>query len=281
MYNNVSYRQYSVVGTASPFSFSAVGSTVRQKPAISVWPGATLVPFSPDPGNDGIGTVAYRVTNPSPGVWHYEYAVYNQNIDRGVQSFSVPTGAGVTISNIGFHAPPQHPGWSADGTLNNLGFSSTPWASTTGPTSVSWNSETFAQNQNANAIRWGTLYNFRFDSNRPPQTVNATLGFFKTGTPITVQVQGPSAVNNVSITGRVLTSSGSGIGNTRVALTDSGGNLVALAVTSTFGYYRFDNVLPGRTYSIEPISKRYAFTAQTMTVNNDLVDLNFIDESNQ
>lgn len=29
-------------------------------------------------------------------------------------------------------------------------------------------SEAFAQNQNANAIRWGTLYNFRFDADQPP-----------------------------------------------------------------------------------------------------------------
>ncbi|HVF48054.1 MAG TPA: hypothetical protein VNA17_10845, partial [Pyrinomonadaceae bacterium] len=44
---------------------------------------------------------------------------------------------------------------------------------------------------NANAIRWGTMYNFRFDANTPPQTSSATIGFFKTGDPITVQVQGP------------------------------------------------------------------------------------------
>ena len=53
-------------------------------------------------------------------------------------------------------------------------------------------SETFAQNQNANALRWGTLYNFRFDSNRPPQAANATIGFFKTGGPVTVAIQAPS-----------------------------------------------------------------------------------------
>ena len=35
--------------------------------------------------------VAYKVTNPSPGVWHYEYAVYNQNLDR---SNTVVRGAG-------------------------------------------------------------------------------------------------------------------------------------------------------------------------------------------
>src|SRR5262245_11704782 len=27
--------------------------------------------------------------------------------------------------------------------------------------------------ENANAIRWGTLYNFRFDCDRPPQAANA------------------------------------------------------------------------------------------------------------
>ena len=46
---------------------------------------------------------------------------------------------------------------------------------------LTWSTETFAQNPNANAIRFGTMYNFRFDSNRPPQTANATIGFFKTG----------------------------------------------------------------------------------------------------
>ncbi len=133
------------------------------------------------------------MTNPSAGVWHYEYAVYNQNLDRAIQSFSVPLGCGVTISNLGFHAPPQHPGWTADGTVGNAGYSSTPWTSNQTGTAVTWSSETFAQNQNANAIRWGTLYNFRFDSNSPPRLTNATVGFFKTGAPITVAIQGADA----------------------------------------------------------------------------------------
>ena len=44
-----------------------------------------------------------------------------------IQSFSVPLGAGVNVSNIDFHAPPQEPGWANDGTFNNQGYSSTPW----------------------------------------------------------------------------------------------------------------------------------------------------------
>ena len=94
------------------------------------WTGATVNQVEPDPGNDGIWFMGYKVTNPSAGVYHYEYAVYNQNLDRCIQSFSVPLGAGANLSNIGFHAPPQEPGWANDGTFNNQGYSSTPWAVT-------------------------------------------------------------------------------------------------------------------------------------------------------
>lgn len=206
MYNNASFRQFNVTGTTS-FTFTPAGATAQTKPALSVWPGAIINSFEPVPGVDGTGSVAYKVTNPSPGVWHYEYAVYNQNLDRAIQSFSIPLGAGATISNLDFHAPPQSHGFTGDGTVGDAGYSSTPWTSTQTATSLTWTSETFAQNPNANAIRWGTMYNFRFDSNLAPQNTNATVGFFKTGGPITVQVQAPSgpplpgiAINDVSLT---------------------------------------------------------------------------------
>ena len=47
-----------------------------------------------------------------------------------MQSFSVPLGTGTSVSNIGFHAPPQHPGWANDGTVGNAGYSSAPWTHT-------------------------------------------------------------------------------------------------------------------------------------------------------
>jgi hypothetical protein len=195
MFNNFSYRKFSVSGGPTVFSFSPVSSTVRMEPAIQEWAGtgATLSQVEPDPGNDGIWFMGYKVTNPSAGVWHYEYALFNMNLDRAIQSFSVPLGAGVNVSNVGFHAPPQHPGWSNDGTQNNQGYSSTPWTVTQITDSITWNSETFAQNQNANAIRWGTLYNFRFDADQPPQAANATVAFFKTGSPMMVAIQAPAA----------------------------------------------------------------------------------------
>ena len=194
MYNNVSYRQFSVSGINPPFNFSAIGSTFRMQPAIMAWAatGATVNQVQPDPGNDGLWFMGYKVTNPKTGVWHYDYALYNMNLDRAIQSFSVPLGAGVNISNIDFHAPPQEPGWANDGTFNNQGYSSTPWTVTQAGSSITWNSETFAQNQNANAIRFGTLYNFRFDADQSPQNVNATIGFFKTGSPMMVAIAAPA-----------------------------------------------------------------------------------------
>ena len=193
MYNNASYRQFSVSGGPTFFSFSATGSTVRMQPAITAWTGtgATVNQVEPDPGNDGIWFMGYKVTNPSAGVWHYEYALYNMNLDRSIQSFSVPVG-GANISNIGFHAPPQEPGWPNDGTFNNQGYSSMPWTADQSVGSVTWSTETFATNQNANAIRFGTLYNFRFDADQPPEAANAIVGFFKTGSPMMVAIQGPA-----------------------------------------------------------------------------------------
>jgi hypothetical protein len=195
-------------------------------------------------------------------------------MDRAIQSFSVPAGNGVTLSNIGFHMPIQQPGWAADGTVGNTGFSSTPWAQSQAGGAMLWNSETFAQNQNANAIRWGTLYNFRFDSNRPPQTMNAIIGFFKTGSPVTVQIQGPSpvVVVNATVTGRVTMANGRPLSTAVVVMSD-GVNL-RTALTSSFGYYTFDNVTGG-TYTFSVPNKRYTFTPQTVPITDSLTTLNF------
>src|SRR5437763_13627522 len=150
------------------------------------WTGAMVSdPIQPAPGTDGIWFMGYKVTTPSAGVWHYEYALYNQNLDRAIQSFSVPLGPGVNVSNIEFHAPPQHPGFAHDGTQGDAGYSSTPWDVTVAPdhSSITWSTETFATNQNANAIRFATMYNFRFDADQAPNLTDATVGFFKTCSP--------------------------------------------------------------------------------------------------
>jgi hypothetical protein len=193
MFNNYSYRQFSVTGGPTFFNFSPVSSTVRMQPAIQAWvaTGATVQQVEPDPGNDGRFFVGYKVTGPNAGVWHYEYAIFNMNLERAVQSFQVSLGGVVPVTDIGFHAPPQHPGWPHDGTQGDAGYSSTPWNVTQAASSVTWSTETLAQNQNANAIRWGTLYNFRFDSVGTPVASTASISFFKTGSPVQADVLAP------------------------------------------------------------------------------------------
>jgi hypothetical protein len=46
---------------------------------------------------------------------------------------------------------------------------------------VSWATTPHSTDVNANAIRWGTMYNFRFDSNSPPVSGPVTIGLFKPG----------------------------------------------------------------------------------------------------
>ena len=274
MYNNVSYRQFTPVGTTS-FTFNAVGSTVRTKPAIVAWTGATINQFEPVPGTDGIGMVGFKVTNPSAGVFHYEYAVYNENIDRGIQSFSVPLGCGVTATNLEQHFPSQEPGWANDNTFNNQGFSSTPWASNQTSSDLTWSCETLAQNQNANAIRWGTLYNFRFDSNKPPTAANATIGFYKTGSPITVAIQAPTAdpCNPLQLTSAVSRKTHGGAGDFDVNLPLTGNPGIecrnAGGGNHSFIFTFSNNVVSGNASltGTGTISGSPTFSGNTMTVN--------------
>src|SRR5262252_5222764 len=92
MFNNVSYHQFSVSGSGDNYTFLASGSTTQMQPAIMAWAatGATVTQYQPFPGSDGIFFVGYKVTGPDNGVWHYEYAIYNENFDSSIQSFSVP-----------------------------------------------------------------------------------------------------------------------------------------------------------------------------------------------
>ncbi len=189
--NNASYRRVNV--GASPHNLSFVGSTVRQMAAIFAWKvteaGVNIASF--DIPGDGHMDLGYKATDLGGGMWHYEYALYNMNSDRSGQSFNVPVPAGVTISNVGFHDVDYHSGEP---------FSLTDWTSSTAGGFTSWATQTFAQNANSNALRWGTLYNFRFDANYAPRSGNVRVGLFKNGAtasmmPASVRPSGPVTVS--------------------------------------------------------------------------------------
>lgn len=202
-FNNVSHRRYSVTGiSGETYTLGPIGPAAVMSPAIDAWSDATQTLIEPAPGVDGRAMVAYRVTGPVAGVWHYEYAIYNMNLDRAIESLSVPTGC-ATINNLAFHAPRNAPGFPNDGTVGNAGYSNDPWQVVVNSGSVSWSTESLAINPNANAIRWGTLYNFAFDADRPPTTVVATIGLFKTGNTFAVTVSGPALAGDLNADGVV------------------------------------------------------------------------------
>ena len=188
-YNNASYREVGVTGGGTAWNFALMGNTVREDPAIRAW--AALDPTvnvtNIDIPADGRLVLAWQVTNLGGGQWHYEYALFNLNSDLSVQALSVPKGAGVTVTNIGFHDIAYHDG---DGP-GNVNFDGTDWPASNGSGSVDWSTSTFAQNQSANALRWGSLYNFRFDANIAPVSGTLTLSTFKTPGSVMVQADVP------------------------------------------------------------------------------------------
>jgi hypothetical protein len=83
-----------------------------------------------------------------------------------------------------------------------------------------------------------------------------------------------SAAGAVNVGGRVLSSVGIGIPNAVVIMTDQSNN-TRISRTSPFGYYRFENVPVGVTYTVSVSARRYTFQSQMVTVNDVITDLNF------
>lgn len=172
--NNVSYRQTLMDNSGLPTLF---GSTIRREPAINRWkvvdPQVTLTNVNVP--NEGRIVVASRAYDNGDGTWDYEYAVYNMNLDRAIGSVTVPTVDGSTSSALGFRLVEFHSGelWTNGA-----------WTSNVAPTSVSWTTpQTYAQNQNSSAIRWGSMFNYRFTSDAAPISSTVSLGVFKPGSP--------------------------------------------------------------------------------------------------
>lgn len=158
-------------------------------PAIYAWrrldPAVFLAPV--DVPAEGRFHVAAKVRDNGDGTWRYEYAVHNLNSHRSARSFAIPVPVGVTVTNAGFHDVDSHSGEP---------YATTDWTiDASAPGGISWATEEFTANADANALRWGTMYNFWFDADAGPVEGFATLGLFRPGTPsevgIAVAVPGP------------------------------------------------------------------------------------------
>jgi len=187
--NSASYREQDV--DPATLDLTDVGSTFEGMPAIYAWQQVdpTVAIHQARVPSEGLFLVASVARDNGNGTWRYEYGIFNINSHRSAQSFTVAIGAGVQITNSGFHDVDYHSGEPYDGT---------DWTITVDSPggTVSWATEDFATNPDANALRWGTMYNFWFDANHPPEQDTATIGLFRDGTPPSVQtvVATPSLV---------------------------------------------------------------------------------------
>jgi hypothetical protein len=198
--NNVSYRRINITGTNPNFSAAVTSTVVREQPAIRAWktidPNVTetllSTPEAANSGGDttGVAILSAKATGIGGGITHYEYALYNMNSDRGFSVFEVPVGSGATVTNISFHDVSYHSGDGFGSEPGNVhDFDGTDWNGLYNGFTVRWEMVPVDPIENSNALRWGTLYNFRFDANVAAESGAAMLGFFKPvdGAPNSIQ----------------------------------------------------------------------------------------------
>jgi hypothetical protein len=177
-HNNVSYREVQPILRSGAWSLKdKTPDTVRMQPVILAWKeaGAQLSEIETPEGNAKTYIIVGSKVSTAPGgKFRYDFVVYNMNSNLAVQSLSVPA-TGVDASSIGFSAAPSNAEiWSND-----------PWQRRVEGGQVTWSTKGYAEDPNANAIRWGAAYSFWFVSDKGPANTDvpanadATIGRFK------------------------------------------------------------------------------------------------------
>lgn len=189
-YNNASWRVVELGRfQQGGWNLAPTGPVVQEEHAIMAWGDhdasvsysvADVMGTDGEPC-DGRFILGHVVTDLGDGMWHYEYAVHNVHSDRAGGGFIVPVPPGATVENIGFHDVAYHSGEPFDGAdwqaMEPAGRGSGDGAA------VAWRTAPHAADVNANALRWGTTYTFRFDCDRAPQDGTVTIELFKPAGP--------------------------------------------------------------------------------------------------
>jgi hypothetical protein len=151
--DNIMSRGVSFNWSGSSWNESNVGTAV-QGTVLNRWPGASLT-MDGNGNDDGRIAIAVKVTGPTNGMWHYEYAVHNIDNSRGAASFRLPICSQARVQNLGFRD-------IDDNSLNQ-------WTATVQNGEIAFSAPT------DNALRWNMLFNFWFDSDAAPSSGLATF----------------------------------------------------------------------------------------------------------
>jgi hypothetical protein len=108
-----------------------------------------------------------------------------------------------------------------------------------------------------------SIRNFRFDDGNMGTTTTAGL------------VSVTASDHQGSFNGRVLSADGRGLGRMDVVLTSPVGETFH-TVTNSFGYFSFEGLTPGATYTLRVDSKRYHFEPITVSITDTMSEVDLI-----
>ncbi|MFQ5590219.1 MAG: hypothetical protein ACE5HE_03555 [Phycisphaerae bacterium] len=175
--NNASYREV-LAENPSPgvynLKINPDWPTQRGQAAVRAWQDIDPTVEETDiqvPG-EGLFILAAKASELATGIWRYSYALQNLNSDQSASSFSVPLPDDALVDNIGFHDVDYHSGDPYD---------RTDWQAEVAGGAITWSVVTCQPPENANALRFGTVYSFNFDSDVQPAATRVTIGLFKPG----------------------------------------------------------------------------------------------------
>ncbi len=190
--NNASYREVRVTeneGNVYALIIDVFGwPTQRGQAAVRAWQDVdpTVVETDVRVPGEGLFILAAKAEQLGTGSWRYIYALQNLNSDRSGQFFQVqlPEGIVVPPESIGFRDVDYH-----SGEIYDL----TDWTPVLEPGYLTWSTDPYDLDPNANALRFSTVYTFWFDCNVEPGSSKITLGLFKPGAPteVTATTIGP------------------------------------------------------------------------------------------
>ena len=171
--DNLMCRGVNYTWSGTRWQTTNVGTAVTGS-VLTQWPGSTLTQGG-NGNDDGRIAIAVKVTGPTNGLWHYEYAVHNVDNHRGAATFRIPMCASARVQNLGFRDIDQDAlnQWTGTRVGGELVFSA--------PAN--------------NPLNWNSLFNFWFDSDAAPVAGSASFDQARIGAgaltfPVNTQVPG-------------------------------------------------------------------------------------------
>ncbi|MEX2244274.1 MAG: hypothetical protein WD716_10565 [Fimbriimonadaceae bacterium] len=227
VYNNIGSRTATMSWNGSSWQFSTTTAQL-QGPAINRWGDMRS---TAQPQTEGDVIVAVQTTSLGGGVWRYEFAVYNHNLDRQVREFSIPVPTGANVTNVGFR--------DIDKDSNNN------WTMNLSEGNMLWSTPTQGS-PNANPLKYSSVFNFRFDADVQPASSTADLGLFKAGSGggLTAATKGPlvlapvasyQIVNGVQFAGNLFSLAESDNNRLNIGPSDTGARGGTGVITSLTG----------------------------------------------